>query len=1258
MKKLLIFSCMAALFLHAQDIRISNTVEKNGVQEAKIVNGTINRIRIDSEKTWPAGDYTVSVEMRGKGEFASSLNVFLLAEPRNEVQAATWSSTCVPSDWMTLERTVRLAEPGKIGLVLTGRRGKWDSLELKNIGITPRKTVPDKNLLPDDGFFRGKDGDIPAGWDFQYAPPMRGSGITREFGLKSNRPAMSLVSGHEPLTFCSQKFYFPEAGTLNLTVHARAKTGSPQISLRLIGDQYNVSAAKSVILSSKWQKYTLRLKVPDRFRKYPTYWLRIDLPKESSVLIGRLELTETLPAPEKEIEENRSNRIVNPDFLSGAYGWTLYTSLWAKTAAEFRREAFSPAPEFRDGFPVLFPTTSLCSSLFPITPGREYTVLCRIRSAAPGKSGEVRLYGLDGRWNRIRGIFTVNDQWQTIAATGKFPVTPRNMAYWRIDTAEIPIQIARAACFPGRLTEFPPEEPLRFGLRGKNIVDDTDRDAALELRVRMADSIQAPVPLTITVKDLFGKTVRTETVRFSPAREHSRHIRINPDGLRGTFFVTLEANGKTEHFTYAVLKNLDAIKLKENPLAGHVHPGIQKVDRKIYDRYFGFRQMTFNRFFMKDIDLSKDPDLIEVFRSLHPCNVLSIPGLDRRSEFATDGPLTPELRQKFEAYVRQRIRAFRGAVQVLELFNEPELWRYQDGPKKNMPNMPIANVVEYYRIARKVMTEEAPEMKLAGPVAWKEYGERFLKAGGGKYIDIFAFHAYNETPDMLGVWQQLVRFRELIRRYAGKELPLWNTEQYYGIKDSTVNDNDPEWTRSYFARNEHDFAAVCAANLIHYAAGGSHWAVMVTKYFWRGLNGEENVVTAGAASVNAAIEQLHNAGRGREFPLGDAVKCFLFPNAEGGALATIHATDSQTDGELEIPAGVTVFDMAGNPVRGKTAAVTNAPVYLRFAKGTAPEQTLSALKFRNLGSPLASRLIISGQSELTYRLTNRTNRPEQVSIRFLSLPENWEPERMEQSITLKAGETANLRFRLKHADPVPMRTYRFKAAISGPEYREETSELSVLLVQKAADFNGAPEYRIVNPAKHWHLTEKPGGPGDLSAAFSCIWNETGFGVRITVQDDVFCFPDNIPGGWQFDSVQLYFDMKRDATAEADRFGRNRSDDVNYLIGWLNGKTPYAFLDKSSASRFIGASNQTRGIDGAVKTDIRRIADNRICYTVFFPAETLPDIRFEPGTLFGFSILVNDNDGKGRKGGLTLAPPGEEPFNKPHRYMDVVLTAAP
>ena len=71
-------------------------------------------------------------------------------------------------------------------------------------------------------------------------------------------------------------------------------------------------------------------------------------------------------------------------------------------------------------------------------------------------------------------------------------------------------------------------------------------------------------------------------------------------------------------------------------------------------------------------------------------------------------------------------------------------------------------------------------------------------------------------------------------------------------------------------------------------------------------------------------------------------------------------------------------------------------------------------------------------------------------------------------------------------------------------------------------------------------------------------------------------------------------------------------------------------------------------------NFRKLSEQESEYEIFFPSAALPLIRFDEGTRFGFSLLINDNDGNGRKSGLTLAPAGTEPIFHAASYLDMIL----
>ncbi len=138
------------------------------------------------------------------------------------------------------------------------------------------------------------------------------------------------------------------------------------------------------------------------------------------------------------------------------------------------------------------------------------------------------------------------------------------------------------------------------------------------------------------------------------------------------------------------------------------------------------------------------------------------------------------------------------------------------------------------------------------------------------------------------------------------------------------------------------------------------------------------------------------------------------------------------------------------------------------------------------------------------------------------------------------------------------------------------------------------------------------GPNDLWVEGKFLWDDENFYLYITVVDDVFFNdfpPDEI---WQGDSVQF-------AIAPEDRHEKDEPF-VQIDIAKANGKDiiyrrAFAMPLKEGEINFKGKIS---------------IQGNKIIYLVAIPWKEL-GIKPESGKSLGFSFLVNDNDGKGRRG---------------------------
>lgn len=146
------------------------------------------------------------------------------------------------------------------------------------------------------------------------------------------------------------------------------------------------------------------------------------------------------------------------------------------------------------------------------------------------------------------------------------------------------------------------------------------------------------------------------------------------------------------------------------------------------------------------------------------------------------------------------------------------------------------------------------------------------------------------------------------------------------------------------------------------------------------------------------------------------------------------------------------------------------------------------------------------------------------------------------------------------------------------------------------------------------------------------------------------------GGWFLQSWQPFRPGVPARCAESPHSGRwalrlaaGGASVVSACTAWILGCSDagsgFAWLDLAPAGRFVGAANATSGLDPLPLVDWRRSAGGWGCRASFPPA-ALPQIALRPGHVLGLSLLINDDDGQGRKQGLTLGPAGSEPHGRP------------
>lgn len=163
----------------------------------------------------------------------------------------------------------------------------------------------------------------------------------------------------------------------------------------------------------------------------------------------------------------------------------------------------------------------------------------------------------------------------------------------------------------------------------------------------------------------------------------------------------------------------------------------------------------------------------------------------------------------------------------------------------------------------------------------------------------------------------------------------------------------------------------------------------------------------------------------------------------------------------------------------------------------------------------------------------------------------------------------------------------------------------------------AVKYAFGDPENYRSFSSKVyGGSSDIDAGFYIAWEKDALTLCVEVVDDLHEQDEATDSMWNGDSVQVAFqsfDKKADPLLCSE-----------YTLGLNQGK-PLVYREFSQLK-------QPAGLAENVSLNVKREGDKTI-YTARFPVAELGLPSLKDGTIFGFSLLVNDCDKKVRKGYL-------------------------
>lgn len=157
------------------------------------------------------------------------------------------------------------------------------------------------------------------------------------------------------------------------------------------------------------------------------------------------------------------------------------------------------------------------------------------------------------------------------------------------------------------------------------------------------------------------------------------------------------------------------------------------------------------------------------------------------------GTLTPEGEQAWAAYCREAVSAYMAKnpdrqQRIYQITWEPiQPWGFKGTH---------ADLVRIYEIAYRVIHDTDPRAAVAGPCRGINHNDPrkhipLYQLGLGRYTDIFSTHPYYAAAEEReGMVRDLRAMRDVLKTYAGKEMPMIGTEQGLSTDEDPAQDLD------------------------------------------------------------------------------------------------------------------------------------------------------------------------------------------------------------------------------------------------------------------------------------------------------------------------------------------------------------------------------------------------------------------------------------------------------------------------------------
>lgn len=573
-------------------------------------------------------------------------------------------------------------------------------------------------------------------------------------------------------------------------------------------------------------------------------------------------------------------------------------------------------------------------------------------------------------------------------------------------------------------------------------------------------------------------------------------------------------------------------------------------------------------------------------------------------------------------YYRKLFSRYRGKIFGWELLNEPDI-------HKNAPS--VGEYIRLAGIAREELDRADPDAKLlsAGFCAFDFPGrgkfQRDAMAGAGNVFHLHCFHGH--AP--FSTYSEITIDRLFLgmRREAGITLPWYSNETALTSANRTEKEQAFAlfkkllfaWSRGTVGYNWYNLR-----DKGENPTGNEHNYGMFTYDFYpKAVYPVFNTLTA-LYRGKCFVRQFKLPPSFFAFELKDEKETILAGWSENYSTLPLLIRSDAKSAEL--------VDLMGNavPVERQENCfllpLSENPCSLRLRGASFAEVLPQAV---NVVSP---EILIPGKAvPLRLSLKNTTAKPQEIALE-LSAPAGIVFGTDKIRLKLPMGKTVQWETKLAVSPDYPIR-YGEKVPLNVNYSIDGKHPVRFILPQEIAlpvdeKFPEKPLFVLdrkeqvaafydLDPVRldmHWL------GPEDLSAKVWLAVLEKSFKIRVLVKDDKHYQPYEKAGAVQGDSVQLTFKSPaHPLPCELDFFRTN--DGGNHVfIRWT---PPGLDIDRDAAAKQIRLETFRR--------------EKETEYMMEIPFGPFGIDRSSLCRGFYFNLLVNDNDGKGRKGWIRIAP---------------------